>query len=244
MKLYYQTGNLIYDLIWDIYAPLWGIGVLFLLSNQILKQKEMIIMVIEFSTDIIFLAVIVFFAIKGMKKGCIASFGGLVSVVCSWLLARSISLPIATYIFINYGIDEKISGILAFLRLGINESLSSMALIKSFGTSGIFDFSHHITNMAANVVNQSALSITSMFTSVLLFSLFMFIFGFIVRKIETVVKDIPLGQTANSIVGIILGAIKGIIIAIIGLCGIYITDTSILNPYVFKDGKWEVTLRL
>ncbi|MBQ7673522.1 MAG: hypothetical protein IJT36_03235 [Alphaproteobacteria bacterium] len=28
--------------------------------------------------------------------------------------------------------------------------------------------------------------------------------------------------------------------AIIGLCGIYITDTSVLNPYVFKDGKADI----
>ena len=181
-------------------------------------------MVVELSTDLIFLAVIVLYAFRGMKRGCSVSFGSLISVILSWLIARFFALPIATYIFANFGLDAKISGIMDVFRFGMNDAIASMDTLNGFGNLGLFGLSKHLTTMAAGVVNQSALNITSMFVSMILFSVNMFVFRLILRKVEDSVKDIPMGSTMNGLIGLIFGAIKGIFIAMLIYFAIYLIN--------------------
>ena len=69
---------------------------------------------------------------------------------------------------------------------------------------------------------------------ILLFSLFMFIFGLIIHLISSAVKIVPLGEKLDKAIGFISGVVKGLIVAIIVYFILY-TVNMIPNVHIPPD---------
>ena len=69
---------------------------------------------------------------------------------------------------------------------------------------------------------------------ILLFSLFMFIFGLIIHLISSAVKIVPLGEKLDKAIGFISGVVKGLIMAIIAYFILY-TVNMIPNVHIPLD---------
>ena len=88
-----------------------------------------------------------------------------------------------------------------------------------------------------NVVNLSAEKLLSSFIMILLFSLFMFIFGLIIPLISSAVKIVPLGEKLDKAIGFISGIVKGLIVAIIVYFILY-TVNMIPNVHIPLDNTF------
>lgn len=69
---------------------------------------------------------------------------------------------------------------------------------------------------------------------ILLFSLFMFIFGLIIHLISSAVKIVTLGEKLDKAIGFISGVVKGLIVAIIVYFILY-TVNMIPNVHIPPD---------
>ncbi|MFQ8651830.1 CvpA family protein [Hominilimicola sp.] len=83
-------------------------------------------------------------------------------------------------------------------------------------------------------INLSAEKLLSSFVMILLFSLFMFIFGLIIHLISSAVKIVPLGEKLDKAIGFISGVVKGLIVAIIVYFILY-TVNMIPNVHIPPD---------
>lgn len=169
---------------------------------------------ITLSTDLIFLAIIVVYAIVGARKGCIKSIGGLIAMVLSWIISRAAALPVTIELFKNFNLEAKITEFMSMINMGIVESgnLVNEGVNISLFTWGPFT---KLTEAVNNVFNTTALNIGSMLVTIVLFAICMLIFGMIVKVAQAAFEKIPMGKTMNSVFGLICGLIKGLIIALI-----------------------------
>ena len=102
--------------------------------------------------------------------------------------------------------------------------------------SGISDkISSFIQNINGSVFQGgNAFNLLSSFVMILLFSLFMFIFGLIIHLISNAVKIVPLGEKLDKAIGFISGVVKGLIMAIIVYFILY-TVNMIPNVHIPLD---------
>lgn len=68
------------------------------------------------ATDIIFLVIIITFCIIGACKGFIKGIGGLLAVLVSWFVSKSLSLPISIWIFKSYNLSNPINQAMSIMR--------------------------------------------------------------------------------------------------------------------------------
>lgn len=163
--------------------------------------------------SILFVSIIIVYGFIGLKKGGIKSIGGLISMILSFILSRCLAIPVTQYVCNESGISDKIS---CFIQ-SINGSV--------FLNGNAFNL---------GFVNLSAEKLLSSFIMILLFSLFMFIFGLIIHLISSAVKIVPLGEKLDKSIGFISGVVKGLIMAIIVYFILY-TVNMIPNVHIPLD---------
>lgn len=163
--------------------------------------------------SILFVSIIIVYGFIGLKKGGIKSIGGLISMILSFILSRCLAIPVTQYVCNESGISDKIS---SFIQ-SINGSV--------FLNGNAFNL---------GFVNLSAEKLLSSFIMILLFSLFMFIFGLIIHLISSAVKIVPLGEKLDKSIGFISGVVKGLIMAIIVYFILY-TVNMIPNVHIPLD---------
>lgn len=163
--------------------------------------------------SILFVSIIIVYGFIGLKKGGIKSIGGLISMILSFILSRCLAIPVTQYVCNESGISDKIS---SFIQ-SINGSV--------FLNGNAFNL---------GFVNLSAEKLLSSFIMILLFSLFMFIFGLIIHLISSAVKIVPLGEKLDKAIGFISGVVKGLIMAIIVYFILY-TVNMIPNVHIPLD---------
>lgn len=163
--------------------------------------------------SILFVSIIIVYGFIGLKKGGIKSIGGLISMILSFILSRCLAIPVTQYVCNESGISDKIS---SFIQ-SINGSVSQGGNAFNLG-----------------FVNLSAEKLLSSFVMILLFSLFMFIFGLIIHLISSAVKIVPLGEKLDKSIGFISGVVKGLIMAIIVYFILY-TVNMIPNVHIPLD---------
>ena len=172
-------------------------------------------MAFEITTDLIFLAIIVVYGLLGAKKGCIKSVGGLIAMALSWLVSRTASLPLTVMAFETFDIESRIQSILSVLGQGVAEHIGFSSL-PDLGNRTIFAISDRFTTSIENIVNKSALNFGTMLMTIVIFSLCMLIMMFIVRSLESVFENIPLGGMMNTAFGFVCGMVKGLILYCMG----------------------------
>ena len=163
--------------------------------------------------SILFVSIIIVYGFIGLKNGGIKSIGGLISMILSFILSRCLAIPVTQYVCNESGISDKIS---CFIQ-NINGSV--------FQGGNAFNL---------GFVNLSAEKLLSSFIMILLFSLFMFIFGLIIHIISSAVKIVPLGEKLDKSIGFISGVVKGLIMAIIVYFILY-TVNMIPNVHIPLD---------
>ena len=163
--------------------------------------------------SILFVSIIIVYGFIGLKKGGIKSIGWLISMILSFILSRCLAIPVTQYVCNESGISDKIS---CFIQ-NINGSV--------FLNGNAFNL---------GFVNLSAEKLLSSFIMILLFSLFMFIFGLIIHLISSAVKIVPLGEKLDKSIGFISGVVKGLIMAIIVYFILY-TVNMIPNVHIPLD---------
>lgn len=163
--------------------------------------------------SILFVSIIIVYGFIGLKKGGIKSIGGLISMILSFILSRCLAIPVTQYVCNESGISDKIS---CFIQ-NINGSVFQCGNAFNLG-----------------FVNLSAEKLLSSFIMILLFSLFMFIFGLIIHLISSAVKIVPLGEKLDKSIGFISGVVKGLIMAIIVYFILY-TVNMIPNVHIPLD---------
>ena len=163
--------------------------------------------------SMLFVGIIIVYGFVGLKKGGIKSIGGLISMILSFILSRCLAIPVTQYVCNESGISNKIS---SFIQ-SINGSV--------FLNGNAFNL---------GFVNLSAEKLLSSFIMILLFSLFMFIFGLIIHLISSAVKIVPLGEKLDKAIGFISGVVKGLIMAIIVYFILY-TVNMIPNVHIPLD---------
>lgn len=163
--------------------------------------------------SILFVSIIIVYGFIGLKKGGIKSIGWLISMILSFILSRCLAIPVTQYVCNESGISDKIS---CFIQ-SINGSV--------FLNGNAFNL---------GFVNLSAEKLLSSFIMILLFSLFMFIFGLIIHLISSAVKIVPLGEKLDKSIGFISGVVKGLIMAIIAYFILY-TVNMIPNVHIPLD---------
>lgn len=163
--------------------------------------------------SILFVSIIIVYGFIGLKNGGIKSIGGLISMILSFILSRCLAIPVTQYVCNESGISDKIS---CFIQ-NINGSV--------FQGGNAFNL---------GFVNLSAEKLLSSFIMILLFSLFMFIFGLIIHLISSAVKIVPLGEKLDKAIGFISGVVKGLIMAIIVYFILY-TVNMIPNVHIPLD---------
>lgn len=136
--------------------------------------------------SMLFVGIIVYGFI-GLKKGGIKSIGGLISMILSFILSRCLAIPVTQYVCNESGISDKIS---SFIQ-SINGSVLLNGNAFNLGFVNLSDPANQMINSVNNVVNLSAEKLLSSFIMILLFSLFMFIFGLIIHLISSAVKIHP-----------------------------------------------------
>ena len=163
--------------------------------------------------SILFVSIIIVYGFIGLKKGGIKSIGGLISMILSFILSRCLAIPVTQYVCNESGISDKIS---SFIQ-SINGSVSQGGNAFNLG-----------------FVNLSAEKLLSSFIMILLFSLFMFIFGLIIHLISSAVKIVPLAEKLDKSIGFISAVVKGLIMAIIVYFILY-TVNMIPNVHIPLD---------
>lgn len=188
------------------------------------KGKEMI----KMSVNVILLGVIIIYGILGMTKGGIRSIGGLISTIVSGILSKVLALPVTEFLFDKFCIGEKIAAYVqstssSVLSGGgtINDCITEFSSLVNTGSIDLNSPFEKVVNILSNSLNHSILQISSVFVMIILFTVFMLIFGLVIKCFEDTFKHIPLGKTLNSIIGIGCGLLKGIIISIIICVAIY-----------------------
>ena len=69
--------------------------------------------------DMIFLAIIIGYVFIGANRGGIRSVGGLIAMVVSWVIARSLAESVTVSLFNRFGLESYIGSMLSPLAEGI-----------------------------------------------------------------------------------------------------------------------------
>ena len=155
--------------------------------------------------SMLFVGIIIVYGFIGLKKGGIKSIGGLISMILSFILSRCLAIPVTQYVCNESDISDKIS---SFIQ-SINSSVFLNGNAFNLGFVNLSNPANQMINSVNNVVNLSAEKLLSSFIMILLFSLFMFIFGLIIHLISSAVKIVPLGKKLDKAIGFISGVVKG-----------------------------------
>ncbi len=177
--------------------------------------------------SMLFVGIIIVYGFIGFKKGGIKSIGGLISMILSFILSRCLAIPVTQYVCNESGISDKIS---SFIQ-SINSSVFLNGNAFNLGFVNLSDPANQMINSVNNVVNLSA---ENLFIMILLFSLFMFIFGLIIHLISSAVKIVPLCEKLDKAIGFISGVVKGLIVTIIVYFILY-TVNMIPNVHIPLD---------
>ena len=217
--------------------------------------------------DLIVIAIILIFVLITYKKGFVKTFLSLASLVLTILIISSFGEPLAELSYDSF-IDKSVqktvvknieasytaaeemtdsvwNSIPQFFRnnsekVGVNKSNLDTLIVGNTESPQVI-----AQNISTNVVRPMAVSFLVIIIDVVLFVVLMFIFRFLSKLICTLFKA-PVLKQANKFLGIILGAVKGIAVAIL-VCSIiaYIASvngngflifnqTAIDNSILFK----------
>lgn len=176
--------------------------------------------------DMIFCVIITSFCVIGVKKGCIKSIGGLLAVIFSWFISRILARTVGMHLFNHF---------MSKLQIDNTVSIFNADMMK-------------YSNVITDSINIPMTNVWNIVIMILLFSICMFVSGVIVSYFQAVFEKIPMGKTVNMVLGGVCGLIKGIIIAVLVYCGMYIMNVTMqtnipLNETVINR-LFEVIMRI
>lgn len=169
--------------------------------------------------DIIIIALLIIVPLVGLKKGLILSCVGMFGALFCIILAIKITPVFADFVETNTNIPDFISSILAD---------ASNSMINIGGNSKLFTV---ITNILA--VQTKQLTLNKMLVGVFCF-VFIYVFArvcisVLVKMLTKVVSRLPIVGSVNSILGLVFGVAKSIIM-VFAICVIAMTISKL--PHV------------
>lgn len=168
------------------------------------------------SADLILIGVILLYGLFGALRGGIKSIGGLISMCLSFVLSRALAVPVTERIFALTSLEDKIEYYLSAARQGVIQSNDIINIgIPVINTSPISDSVDGFMRSVTGVFSVTAINIASIVTALILFAIFMFIFGIVITNFNTLFETLPLGKTINTVFGFVCGVIKGVIVALL-----------------------------
>lgn len=166
--------------------------------------------------DIIIIALLIIVPLVGLKKGLILSCVGMFGALFCIILAIKITPVFADFVETNTNIPDFISNILAD---------ASNSMINIGGNSKLFAV---ITNILA--VQTKQLTLNKMLVGVFCF-VFIYVFArvcisVLVKMLTKVVSRLPIVGGVNSILGLVFGVAKSIIM-VFAICAIAMTISKL-----------------
>lgn len=180
------------------------------------------------TTDVVFLTIIIAFCVIGASKGFIKSVGGLLAVLVSWFVSKSLSLPISMWIFKSFDLANPINQAMSIFR----GEATDYGTIVTNGIPGIrlpnvLGLTDCISQAVMNTFNASVANVVNMIVTIVLFSVCMLLCSMLVSLFQTAFTKIPLGKPINAVLGGVCGVIKGLIIAILVYYIMYILNVTL-----------------
>lgn len=159
------------------------------------------------------------------------------------------AIPITIQLFKIFNLKSFINNIIGVFNSSliggteiINESTSSMNGFANIGQLNITGPINRLSQSITGVLDTTAVNIGSMFVTIIIFAICMFICQIIIKGFQGVFEKIPIGKTINTIFGIVCGAVKGIIIVLI-LYFIFALINSLFHASIpLDDGIVNKTL--
>ena len=185
------------------------------------------------SINVVYLSVIGISICIGFIRGGVKSIGGLIAMIISWVLARSVAGGITLWLFEKFGIETYLAGLIAPFQDGTiaNNLLTGADVVKEYTN---IPFVTGVTQTFANSLNVTAYNICTMLTTVLAFAVLLCISGLILKIINTGVNSIPMSKGLNAVLGGVCGLIKGVILCLV-LYFIFICLNSLFGTHIPID---------
>lgn len=213
--------------------------------------------------DLIVILVIALFVLITYKKGFVKSFLSIASLILTILIISSFGEPLAELsydTFIASSIKKTVVSNVEATNAATEEMTESIwqsipALIRNNSEKagvtknsldkmiiGISSPEQIAENVSTNVVRPMAVSFLVIIIDVVLFVILMFIFRVLSKLVCTLFKA-PVLKQANKLFGVVLGAIKGVAVAIL-VCSIisYIVTVSNNEFLIFNSTAIESSL--
>ena len=178
--------------------------------------------------DLLILLIIALSAINAMKKGFAYTLVNFAGYLVSMILAFVISNPLSKMIcakfvspIVSQKLAENISAAGSDIALGISKYIDSMPdflhQIFSLENLGGVTPSNIAVNTAESIIVSAAASALSVLLFIIIFSLLLFL----VRRFANAtkfIKRVPIVGTVNKILGAVMGAMRGFIVAYLFFC--------------------------
>lgn len=208
--------------------------------------------------DIVFIVILLIFAMGGFKRGFLQELFKLLKWLFSYvgakLLTSSVSLYLYEFFKIETHLNNKVTemvGSLDFssldnLRTTIEVGLSEIPLLGGYVSkvleqnwnltelyqSGVADIQSKLVTLIMNEITPTAMSFMESVTFILLFLLLIIILGIIFNAIIKITHNSKLLGGADKLLGGVLGAIKGVIIFILVFAILYLIASLTSSEYL------------
>ena len=175
--------------------------------------------------DVVIVAVILLFALIGLRRGFIKSLAGLIGAVIAMALALTIAHFAADWIYdaliakpVENAVNEALSaggasaaGVISALPAGLS------GIVKSFGgeaavEQAVSQSSSAASSMILGILRPALVNLTMILLALLLFIPMMILVRLLLRLLNGVVNNTPVVKHVNRILGILFGFCKGIIV--------------------------------
>lgn len=212
--------------------------------------------------DLILAVIILIFAIIAYRKGFVASLLDFLGTIIAWIASINLSTFISGWIYQTF-IKAPITDYI-YLKLTESANTASESLIasipefiKTAATAFNIDFNSIIANNSGQEIEMAVSSITSgiiepiitILIRIIVTILLYIVFAYIIKLLSKLFKNlnkIPIVGSLNKFLGIIVGLLKGALIAtlvciifstILGFAGgelLGITQETLRSSYIFS----------
>lgn len=198
--------------------------------------------------DVIVVAIVVLFALLGLRKGFIKSLAGFVGSILALILALTIARFAAEFVFNTWIKDSLIQTVSdALAENGANTAQGVLDALPDYLTS-IFGWaggqsqslesalnssSNAVSSTIINVLSPAIINLLMIVLAIVLFILLMIVIRLIIRLLDRIVQ-VPVLKQVNGILGFLFGIGKGVIIAWL-LCALVM---AVLPLWMQESGQW------
>lgn len=184
--------------------------------------------------DLIFVAVVVFFIWRGAKRGFVLTLCSLLAVVVAFAGATILSNAAAPMVadllqphleqVIETTLEEKASEMELEDYFSVNDAVSALEdmggvfewAADAVGDALKVDLSHSIAAQAATAASAVAAYLARRLLFAIAFVLLLIVWGFVSRTLDLVTK-LPVINSLNHSLGGVVGAVKGLVLALAAL---------------------------